>query len=665
MSIGATTIEYLQLRGAMVDAPIARQRLSYLFSSTVLQPYVMAPSAVLVVRSMSDPLPGRIALEFASAAAPSMEWENAAKVQLEEIYRRAARPAAGAVPPSAEAILFADQGELLACLALDVDAHAANSWWWKSILRHRFSGQASGWLDVWAQHPRYVPSALQQLEKFGKSTSILNRMTPSQAWRLLLGVAQAFGLPESAFHATEQKFGVWSDPEAGTGHSRHLEQQFGAVTENTASRPEVTAQMLFAHSTDAAVRPPWESYLVTASIPEELGLERRTLLGVSLLLVCAPHRALSERFACELNAWLRNKRKEASQSAAIDQHRNDEGASGIRFLPLDANRNQSAAQTEENEDAARSVNADAVGLSRQRDPLAPISILDEGAAAAGWRIFAAASAPRSADLSSDMPAKKSADQTQLPFQNGCRTRLGGVFYLVHLLRQSRLLDFGVGLGGWALLELFARCLLARVSFDVSGDLAWLALAQLDGRDEGAHPGTGFEPLLVYEAPECWLRNLDSTTRYIRFRSRRVELWHPEGFLTLDSQDESSYPSSNDPSSLNQFPPLGRPQRRAFRSATQVRLPSLTLTPELRRFLHFVLPYARWRLRQTTRNARIEDILLCEGTLYVTHSHVDFVTGMNQISIPARLAGLDANPGWAPEFGKVINFHFVQKGFGHA
>ncbi len=88
------------------------------------------------------------------------------------------------------------------------------------------------------------------------------------------------------------------------------------------------------------------------------------------------------------------------------------------------------------------------------------------------------------------------------------------------------------------------------------------------------------------------------------------------------------------------------------------------SPELRRFLHFVLPYARWRLQRALNGTRLQEILLRAGTLYVTRTHIDLVMGLKQVSVAARLAGLDANPGWVPELGRVITFHFMQEGFGH-
>ncbi len=42
---------------------------------------------------------------------------------------------------------------------------------------------------------------------------------------------------------------------------------------------------------------------------------------------------------------------------------------------------------------------------------------------------------------------------------------------------------------------------------------------------------------------------------------------------------------------------------------------------------------------------------------VGRTHVDLTLPMNAISLPARRAGLDRDPGWVPDLGRVVLFHF--------
>jgi hypothetical protein len=646
-SASSTAVDKVRLRKAQVDPSVARLRLSHLLSSVLLQPPAMPPSAVLVVRSMQDPLPGRIAKEFASTAAPSAEWESAARSQLGALYARAARPAAGPVPPSAEAVLFADYGELLACLALDFSATPANSWWWKSALRHFSSRLSRDWVEVWAEHPVYVPSALQHLGEQGEAAAVLERITAAQAWRLLHAVVCAFGLSESDLAVNPM---MQSQPPLG-------ESQAPASIVTAAPTPTEhhDQQKPNSEHTGGALHPPWEFYVEASSIPVQLGVARRALLGISLLLRRAPRVASSAAFALRLRSWLVAERERENRPAD-----GDASSSAAQALPAIWVQPQV-------EDKKVSESPVRVSDSRPVEPAAETTVADASPLVSREKSSPPVSDPKSGGelpllpatrSSADPTAENAREQSQLQLANGCRTSLGGILYLIHFLRQSQLLGFETGLGGWALLELLARCLLGRAFTVVADDPIWTALTLLDGRAPGAPAGDGFHPQLVYEAPDSWGLGLASPTHYVRFRSTRMEIWHPEGFLLLDSQDHAH---------LAKFSPLTRltrQQQRIRRDVAQVSPVDLPLSPELRRFLHFILPYARWRLHAALQEMSLPEALLRAGTLYISRTHIDLVMGMPQISVPVRIAGLDANPGWIPELGRVITFHFVQEGFGY-
>lgn len=58
---------------------------------------------------------------------------------------------------------------------------------------------------------------------------------------------------------------------------------------------------------------------------------------------------------------------------------------------------------------------------------------------------------------------------------------------------------------------------------------------------------------------------------------------------------------------------------------------------------------------------IERLLAVPARVQLTSSHLDVVTGLDQIWLPARRAGLDRNPGWLPEYGRVVLIHFTEGG----
>ncbi|MFL6107560.1 MAG: hypothetical protein ACJ72L_11395 [Marmoricola sp.] len=46
-----------------------------------------------------------------------------------------------------------------------------------------------------------------------------------------------------------------------------------------------------------------------------------------------------------------------------------------------------------------------------------------------------------------------------------------------------------------------------------------------------------------------------------------------------------------------------------------------------------------------------------GTVLISRTHVDVVLRIDQIDLAARACGLDQDPGWVPELGRIVLFHF--------
>ena len=63
------------------------------------------------------------------------------------------------------------------------------------------------------------------------------------------------------------------------------------------------------------------------------------------------------------------------------------------------------------------------------------------------------------------------------------------------------------------------------------------------------------------------------------------------------------------------------------------------------------------LTQALGSESFDQILQLPARIYLSSSHIDLVTSVDEISMPARMSGLDQNPGWMPEMGRVVLFHF--------
>jgi hypothetical protein len=210
--------------------------------------------------------------------------------------------------------------------------------------------------------------------------------------------------------------------------------------------------------------------------------------------------------------------------------------------------------------------------------------------------------------------------------SGVETELGGVLYLVNLMHYLGLPErFEKGwrlaseVGAWGTLDALARALLGERFTGLQHDAIWAALAQLDRREAGQPPGCRLPETRprrwpVFQAPEDWQVGEDRTRFLVR-----------AGLLRVSSR------------------------------------------PLLDRWLGLALPFIIERLRLAldlsseaadAGEAEIYETLLhLPGRLYVSATHIDLTTSLQHTSLRVRSAGLDRNPGWAPDFGRVIYFHF--------
>lgn len=59
--------------------------------------------------------------------------------------------------------------------------------------------------------------------------------------------------------------------------------------------------------------------------------------------------------------------------------------------------------------------------------------------------------------------------------------------------------------------------------------------------------------------------------------------------------------------------------------------------------------------------RLGELLLVPGYLRVDHANLDLVAPLDAVHLSVRRRALDADPGWVPELGRVVRFHFVGGG----
>ena len=243
-----------------------------------VHPPGLAPSAVLVVRALPDPMPQRCG-PLVPGSRPPPEWVQAVRQRLGAIAHRAARPVDGRVPPHAEAVHFADRAEWAACLALDLAAGAAPSrWWWRAFLRSAAPLDRSARVaTVLTAAPSAIPAVWAHLTAWRRVRVVLQVLSPEQAALVMERMASAFGLPLPAADAPSQASG------------------------RPAPSPRAHAE-----PRSASQHPPWEAAIQAAIPPDVPSPVHAALVGAGLTLHRHPSVASRPSFAAALQRWKRD-----------------------------------------------------------------------------------------------------------------------------------------------------------------------------------------------------------------------------------------------------------------------------------------------------------------------------------------------------------------------
>lgn len=272
---GRTVVGTQHVRGA--DAGPVKSALAGLR----LTPEGLPRDAVLVLRNLADPLPGRLGADWFGPGPACVAWERAAVTALSGVRREAAHPVDGPVPAGARAVLFDDWSQLLAALARDwLAGTLTQHWWWREFVRAAPTRAAV--LSTWRANARAAPAALNMLAGHGLAVRFALALPAALVSALAADIATNWGAPVALNAAiTAASADPYPDPQRGD--------------------------------------PPWAPWVPEA---ETAPPGARLLLGLGLALARAPAAATTSGFWDAVAATLcHSAGKRAHQSAeAVVQH---------------------------------------------------------------------------------------------------------------------------------------------------------------------------------------------------------------------------------------------------------------------------------------------------------------------------------------------------------
>jgi hypothetical protein len=624
------TVRRLTIRGEMRDVTITRLRAERVLASASAGPCGVSPSALLCVRRLSDPRPRTLRLH-AGAIRPPPEWERAVADALEDALRGAAKPALEAVPAAANAVVFADRAELLACLAADwLSGEISAHWWWVGLVG--FDVQRAVVIERWAQEPHYVPAALELLARRGFATAFAGALTRDEAFSLASATATAFALP--ALHA--------------------LADAFASRDTVLAAPPTVEPTTVTRPASEPSRVPPWR-VMVPETRSGGLEPEQELLLGLALALQRTPATVRVPAFAEEVRAW--------TVSAPAPTHPVGHGPDEATRRPARENRRpRSLPRLERRVDAPkppRTSGGDSVRDERRSVAAAahPVpSSVPKAARSLEFGQIRAASRPAAARRDrTDVAHPPFIDLEPIESIESIETALGGLFFLVNLALYLGLIadfsapeDLGVDLSPWDLVALLGRRLLDETSRD---DPVWALLARL-ARGDREPPGRAFDPPDAWRVPTEWLAPWPGADDWTWSSARgRLRVRHPAGFLVLDVPYEAGARERE----LQPYAPL-RPNlcRGPIPAAGARGGPAARWADRLAAYVGPRLVLALG-LDDPAELPRV--LLRRPARVHVSPAHVDVVLALAQHPLEIRLAGLDRDPGWIPAAGRFLAFHF--------
>ena len=612
MAAPEVTVVRARLRAASATTASRRSRVRGALARAELTPEGLPRGAVLIVRRVEVTLDDRVLAPWAATGARA--WESAAREQLARAVSAAARPAREPVSTDRPAVLFADRSELVACLLRDA-AHgvAADRWWWQGVL----SGLPPDDLAaIMRREVLVLPGAFDLLARWGEVAGVLGVVRADEACAVLTCLSQPFALPAA--------------PRRDGPGTRRRGPRASSIPAALDTAPASTASTDPGRGDHAL---PWADHLPPDAVPATLGLEQATLLATGLLLARRPSVVRTPAFRAVL---------ERPWTAAGPRGQSPTGAPTAEAARLRSRRPAARSGPHGSTPTAPSTGSGAEDRGAPAAAGATEPAPPAGPAATSAHARNAVPPPGEAVGPPSRPAART-DTPQVP---GGDAAAGGL-----AARPPRSVQ-GAGAGVEPRYERAAgapapapAAVAADAGVDEDGVGTALAgvwylvnlLPGLTGSSAGPdHAVAAPDALTGWALLEVLARGL--------LGPGIAATAHDPLWALLAAQD-----GRDDPEPI-------------LRSGVAGPVPDVGAD----RGVHAAGWWAAqgpgiivW-LRGLLGGGDPAALLHAEGRLVLTRTHLDVLLPLTAVSMPARMAGLDRDPGWVPLLGRVVAFHFHEE-----
>lgn len=643
------------VRADHVEQGSARDGLARTISGANADRVLDSSDAILCIRRLSDPLPGGLRFDLQELDPPE-GWREGLRAALVSLAREAEFPADGPVRPTANAILFRNRAEMLACLAFDWSTPGGRTqWWWHRLVPATPDAVMRAWLD----EPEALPAAIEWLRDRDRLAAGFETFGTDDVLQICRVLAVRYGLSLITAAITAGPGVVSTVPRWRTNQTESQRDPTPAPPPS-GSLPQ---HLVPARAPLFASLPEW------FAIPERLRSHHQALAVLGLAIQAGRAREWAPTLAsaivaaldwCEPTAEVAADHRRGPTPTPAKAKNRTSRSKDRRFL-------QAAAETPTptrlrgKEMQRRMARAEGGESQRTGQAIGPDrGVIGEKARVpmASGRVAQTAAAQRvaTASLALETPST--------PIGERVETHLGGVFYILNAALALRLYgDFtqpetpGIDLDPWDFVAIMSRRLGAARTGDARArDPIWDLLGKLAGRRTGMHRRSGFRPPSDWRIDPEWLTPFDHSPGLWRWSAThgRVRVFHPAGFTVINIACPEADGSV-----------VARRELQRYDAAKRLQMDDLQRPP-------LSLPSARWidataeYLRARLVSAlNLRDAGQLGRTLFrhdalieIAASRVNVTFSLGQHPIAIRAAGLDRDPGWIPAARRDIRFHYI-------